>query len=55
MTPSKLKQHKPTAISRKMTEKITEPGKEAGSTPKKQRKSKEKWNGERDCWCRKNR
>jgi hypothetical protein len=32
MTPSKIKEHKPTAVSREMTEKITEPGKEAGST-----------------------
>jgi hypothetical protein len=32
MTPSKIKEHKPTAVSREMTEKITEPDKEPGST-----------------------
>jgi hypothetical protein len=32
MTPAKIKEHEPTAVSRDMTEKITESGKEAGST-----------------------
>jgi hypothetical protein len=31
MTPAKIKEHEPTAVKREMTEKITEPGKEAGS------------------------
>jgi hypothetical protein len=32
MTPAKIKEHEPTAVKRKMTEKITEPG-QAGISP----------------------
>ena len=32
MTPSKIKEHEPTAVKREMTEKITEPG-QVGTDP----------------------
>ncbi|HZD36200.1 MAG TPA: hypothetical protein VE130_13445, partial [Nitrososphaeraceae archaeon] len=32
MTPAKVKEHEPTAVSREMTEKITEPG-QVGTNP----------------------
>ena len=36
MSPEKIMEHEPTAVKRKMTEKITEAGKEAGSTTPKE-------------------
>src|SRR5829696_3737727 len=37
MTPAKEKEHEPTAVKREMTEKITEPGQQGGTSPEEAR------------------